>query len=125
MAGSAAFTLVFPHTPISVIWSVNPGGHQGLAAMHGWAVLAMVATSAACGVAAVGLWRRRPWGYTTAVCILGLQMLGDIAKVISGREPRAIVGVPVVALLVFYLSRPAIRAWCRDGAQCASSSGSL
>ena len=67
--------------------------------------------SAACGTAAFGLWRGRLWGYRVATGLLIVNLVGDIANVALGTEPRAIVGIPIVALLLFYLSRPGVRTY--------------
>jgi hypothetical protein len=73
------------------------------------APLLLVAVSTACAVAAVGLWRRRRWGYLVTVGLLCVQLLGDVVNVVWGREPRAVIGVPIVVALLLYLARPAVR----------------
>ncbi len=44
-----------------------------------------------------------------AVAGLSIHLVGDILNVVSGTEPRAIIGVPIVAALLVYLSRPHVR----------------
>ena len=68
-------------------------------------LLALV--SVACLLAAVGLWSGKRWGYRLAVTLLVIDLTGDVVNAVLGIEPRAIVGVPIVAaLLVFLASRP-------------------
>ena len=49
------------------------------------------------------------WGYRAAVFMLAVNLAGDLVNVITGHEPRAIFGVPIVALILWYLSRPDVR----------------
>jgi uncharacterized membrane protein (DUF2068 family) len=77
--------------------------------MDGWAVLLLLGVSGACGIAGIGLWRRRRWGYVVAVAGLSIHLVGDILNVVLGIEPRAIVGIPIVVALLVYLSRPHVR----------------
>jgi hypothetical protein len=74
-----------------------------------WAPVLLITVSAACGAASFGLWRGRRWGYRVAVGLLVFNLIGDIANVVLGTEPRAIVGIPIVALLLVYLFRPGVR----------------
>jgi hypothetical protein len=115
MAAVAALSLAFPGSVLEPMWRLNPQGHQGLVRLDVWGVVLMVATSVGCGVSALGLWRRRRWGYAVAVSLLVVQLAGDILNVVLGTEPRAIVGVPIVAGLLLYLSRASIRATFRSG----------
>jgi uncharacterized membrane protein (DUF2068 family) len=77
--------------------------------MHRWAVLLLAGVSAACGITGIGLWRRRRWGYALAVAGLSIHLVGDILNVVTGTEPRAIIGIPIVVALLVYLSRPHVR----------------
>jgi hypothetical protein len=115
MAAVAALSLASPGSVLEPMWRLNPQGHQGLVRLDVWGVVLMVATSVGCGVSALGLWRRRRWGYAVAVSLLVVQLAGDILNVVLGTEPRAIVGVPIVAGLLLYLSRASIRATFRSG----------
>ena len=110
LAGIAAVSLASPGSPFEPMWRLNPRGHQGLADMHVWGVLLLSVASLACATAGLGLWRVRPWGHTTAVVVLFVQLGGDILNVVSGAEPRAIIGVPIVAALLVYLTRRSVRA---------------
>ncbi len=109
MAGLAAISLAYPDSPLEPMWRLNPRGHQGLAGMHGWAVLLLGFVSCACGVTGIGLWRMRRWGYVLTVVGFSLHLVGDILNVVLGIEPRAIIGIPIVAALLVYLSRPHVK----------------
>ena len=76
--------------------------------MGTWAVVLMCAVCVSCASAAVGLWRGARWGYWLAVALLACNLLGDVANVVTGTEPRAAVGIPIVlAILAYLLSRRA------------------
>lgn len=109
LAGVAAISLAFPGSPLEPMWRLNPRGHQGFASMHGWAVPLLAGVSGACGIVGIGLWRRRRWGYAIAVAGLSIHLVGDIVSVMSGTEPRAIIGIPIVMAVLVYLSRPQVR----------------
>ena len=109
LAGVAASSLAVPGSPLEPIWRLNPRGHAGLARLNGWAVPLLAGVSGACAVTGVGLWRRRRWGYALAVAGLSVHIAADTWNVVSGTEPRAIVGIPIVAALLVYLRRPDVR----------------
>lgn len=109
VAGVSAISLAFPGSPLEPMWQLNSRGHQAFARMHGWAVLLLAGVSGMCVIAGIGLWRRRPWGYAIAVAGLSAHLLGDILSVVSGTEPRAIIGIPIVVALLVYLSRSYVR----------------
>ena len=102
----AAVSLLFPNAFLEPIWKLNPRARVGLGAIRLWAVLLFLVVGFACAAAGVGLWRGRWWGYCTAIAVLSLNLLGDLINAISGNEPRAIIGVPIAALIIIYLSRP-------------------
>jgi len=109
VAGVAAVSLAFPGSLLEPMWQLNPRGHQGFERMHGWAVLLLAGVSGVCGITGIGLWRRRRWAYTLAVAGLSIHLMGDILSVVSGTEPRAIIGIPIVVALLVYLSRSHVK----------------
>ena len=115
LAGVAAISLAFPGSPLEPMWLLDPRGHQGFLRMHAWAVPLLAGVSGACGIVAIGLWRVRRWGYVLAVAGLSVHLVGDILSVVSGAEPRAIVGIPIVAALLVYLRRPHVRSAFAEG----------
>lgn len=99
-------SLLFPGNFLEPVWRLNPRAHEAFVGMGAWAVVLMCVVSAACAAAASGLWRGARWGYRLAFALLAINLLGDIANVLTGTEPRALVGVPiVVAILLYLLSR--------------------
>ena len=105
----AAVSLFFANGFLEPIWRLNPRGRASLGAFGIWAVLLFSLVGLACAIAALGLWRKRRWGYFTAIAVLSINLLGDLINVVSGNEPRAIIGVPIAALIIIYLLRPKVR----------------
>jgi hypothetical protein len=109
VASCSAITLLWPGSVLEPMWQLNPRARQAFASMGGWGVPLLATVSVACGAAGVGLWRGRRWGHTVAVGVLLLQLVGDVANVLLGIEPRAVIGVPVLAVLLVYLTRDKVR----------------
>jgi hypothetical protein len=103
MSGLAAIMLLFPRSPLDVLWRVNPRGHEGFAAVGGWAVLLMVIVCAACVAAASGLWRRKLWGIWTAIAILTINLLGDTLSAVLQSDLRTLIGLPIGGAMIWYL----------------------
>ena len=93
----AAISLAFPGSFLEPIWQLNPHVRTGFDRIGSWAILLMATVCIACMFAAVGLWRGLSWGYWLAVGMLVLNAIGDLVNVITGTEPKAIVGVKIGA----------------------------
>ena len=109
LAGVSAVSLAFPGSALEPMWQLNPRGHQGLVHMHGWAILLLAVVSGACALTGIGLLGLRRWGYALAVAGLAIHVVGDLFNVVSGTEPRAIIGIAIVVALLVYLSRPHVK----------------
>jgi hypothetical protein len=102
-SGLAFVSLLFPGSFFEAIWQLNPRAKEGFDQM-GWpALLLMGNIWIACGLAAIGLWRDRRWGYWVGIFMLSGNLIGDILNVANGTEPRAAVGIPVACALLIYL----------------------
>jgi len=104
-------TLAFPDSFLEPIWRLNPRGHAGLAGMGLAGILLMIALSIGCALSAYGLWNGRRWGYWLAIFGLTVNFLGDAINAITGIEPRAAIGLPIVAAILFYLATRKVRAF--------------
>jgi hypothetical protein len=101
----SAVSLLFPGSFLELIWQLNPRAREGFSRIGGWAIVLMIVVCGACVLTAIGLWRRRPWGYWLAVLMLLINLAGDLINVMTGAEPQAIIGVPIVLLILVYLLR--------------------
>lgn len=102
-------SLLFPGSFLEPVWRLNPRAHEAFAGMGAWAVVLMCVVSASCAAAAAGLWRGARWGYRLAFALLTINLLGDLANVLTGTEPKALVGVPIVAAILLYLLSRQVR----------------
>jgi hypothetical protein len=109
IALTSSISLLSPESFLEPMWRLNPRARTAFSGMGIWAPVLLGVVSAACGIAAVGFWRGRHWGYRVGTGLLAVNLIGDVANVALGTEPRAIVGIPIVVLLLFYLSRPGAR----------------
>lgn len=105
---TAALSLVVPRF-IEPIWRLNPHGHEGLLRIGIWGVVLLFGASAFCAAAAIGLWRRARWGHFVAIALITINLLSDLVNAILGTEPKAIIGVPIALVLLFYLMSKRVR----------------
>jgi hypothetical protein len=94
---------------VDAIWRINPRGHESFLRMGSAAYPLLGTICLACAGTAFGLMKGAKWGYRAAVFMLVVNLAGDLVNVMTGNEPRAIIGVPIVALILWYLARPAVR----------------
>ena len=105
----SAVSLTFPGSFLEPIWDLNPHARAGFSRVGSWAIVLMICVCIACLFTVVGLWRRRSWGYWLAVVMLVVNLCGDVVNVITGIEPRAIIGIPIVGMILAYLLRKRTR----------------
>lgn len=110
-SGLSAVSLLSPGGLLEPMWRLNPRAHIAFADMGNWAPLLLVAVSLACAASAYGFFRGRRWGYRLGIALLIVNLAGDVINVALSVEPRAIVGVPVVALLLWYLASSRVRSF--------------
>lgn len=103
MSGLAAVMLLTPGGVLEPLWRLNSRGHEGFAIMGMWAVFLMATVCVACGVAALGVLRRRRWGYRTALAILSINLAGDTANAVIAHDWHTLIGLPIGGAMVVYL----------------------
>jgi len=101
----SVISLTFPGSFLEPVWKLNPRAREGFARMGGWSILLMSVVCVTCLLTAIGLWRRLRWGYWLAAIVLTINLVGDVINVLVGTDRRAIVGIPIVLLLLVYLLR--------------------
>lgn len=98
-------SLTFPGSFLEPVWKLNPRAHEWFVRLGGWSIVLMSAVFVTCLLTAIGLWRGLRWGYWLAVIMLFVNLVGDVINVIVGTDRRAIVGIPIVVLLLILLLR--------------------
>jgi len=116
MSAAAGAALLLPHSRLRSIWRLNPQAHASLLELGTWAIALMGAVSVACVAAALGLWFRAEWGRRTALALLAANLIGDVANAVFRRDLRTLIGLPIAAGLIAYLSSARGKAYCgREG----------
>jgi hypothetical protein len=110
MASLAGITLAWRGTALDRIWTLNPRAYSELAPLGKPIGLLFLSLAAVLAIAATGWLKRRRWGWQLAVVIIGMQALGDITNILYGRIIQGGVGVAIAGALLFYMTRPPIRA---------------
>jgi len=110
MAALAGTTLAWPGTTLDRIWMLNPVAHRQLTPLGPRVGLAFGLLALALGTAAVGWFQKKRWGWRLAVCIIGIQVLGDLLNLMRGDYIRGVTGVVIAGALFIYLCRPTMRA---------------
>jgi hypothetical protein len=97
--------LLFPGSPLDSVWRLNPEARLAFRSLGNWSLLLMLAVGIACLFAAIGLWRGTVWGTRVALTILSINIIGDIVNALFRHDYRALIGLPVGAIIIFFLVR--------------------
>lgn len=109
MSFIASLSLLCPNTFLESMWRLNPRARLNLSSVGLWSVVLLTTVSVFCAAAGIGLWRGARWGHRIAVGLIAVNLVADVTNVILGIEPRAIVGVPVAAVILAYLMSTKVR----------------
>lgn len=97
-------TLAFPGSFLESIWRLKPEARVQFQEIGSGASIALMATvGMACGLAAVGLARRTEWGRRLAIGILAANLVGDSLNALLRHDPKTLIGLPIGALMIWYL----------------------
>jgi len=98
-------SLTFPGSFLEPVWKLNPRARGGFARIGGWSIVLMSVVFLTCLLTVIGLWRGLRWGYWLAVVVLIINLMADVINVVVGTDRRAVVGIPIVLLLLICLWR--------------------
>jgi hypothetical protein len=101
--------LLFPGSVLEPMWRLNPDAHAAFLSLGRWSILLMIFVGTACASAAVGLARRKRWGWQIAIMVLATNLLGDAINAIARHDWRTLIGLPVGGALIFYLGSKRVR----------------
>jgi hypothetical protein len=97
--------LLFPGTALDSLWRLNPDAHLAFQSIGSWSIVLMVTVGTACFLAAIGLWQGALWGTRLALIILSVNIIGDLVNALFRHDYRALIGLPIGAVMIFYLVR--------------------
>ena len=108
-----ATTLLVPGTVLDGVWAMKPSSRIGFVAIGGWGILLMVLLAAVLLVAAIGVFRRRPWARWVAFALLAVNVIPDAVQSLA--QPVILIPIAVVAAVAVYLALPVTGRACRRG----------
>jgi len=109
VSGLSAISLLTPGGALEPMWRLNPRARDQFSRMGTWAPLLLGAVALVCLVCAYGFFAGKRWGYRLGLTGLFINLLGDVVNSAPGTEPRAVVGVPIVVLILWYLFSRQVR----------------
>lgn len=109
MAAAVDAALLFPGTTADRLWSLNPAAEPWFNAHRALGMTLVLIAGATAGLAGVGLWRGRRWGWWLAVVVFAVNGLGDAGRLLTGRYREGFAGVAIVAVFLVLLGLPATR----------------
>ena len=110
MAALAGTTLVWPGTSLDRIWALNARAYHQLAPFGKTICIPFLFLGAALLLAGFGWLARRLWAWRLAVVIVAIQVAGDLLNLLRGDFVGGGTGFVIAAALLFYLTRPHVRA---------------
>ncbi|HVF70520.1 MAG TPA: hypothetical protein VM940_02830 [Chthoniobacterales bacterium] len=96
--------LAFPGGPLEPMWLLKPEAQTEFQDFGTWSIALMAVVGAACGLAAFGLARRAEWGRRLALCILTVNLIGDLMNAVFRGDLRTLIGLPIGGVMIWYLS---------------------
>ena len=110
-SGLSLISILNPGGPLEPMWRLNPRAHEQFSHMGLWAALLLAPVCLACGASAYGFLKGKRWGYWMGISLLAVNLAGDLINAALGIERRAVIGIPIVALLLWYLSSKRVKAF--------------
>ncbi len=108
-SGLSAVSLLTPGGALEPMWELNMRARESFSRMGAWSLVLLGVVCLACALCAYGFFTGRRWGYRLGVGGLLANLAGDIVNAALGIEPRALIGVPVVGLILWYVSSRQVR----------------
>jgi len=110
MASLAGTSLVWRGTALDRMWALNSRAYGELAPFGKAVGIPFLLLAVTLGVAGIGWFKRRRWGWRLAVAIIATQVLGDLVNAYRGDVVRGGAGFVIAGILLVYLLRPEVRA---------------
>jgi hypothetical protein len=107
---AAGLTMIFPDTALSAIWRIKPDEFAQLLDLRPWTSIGFLLLSGWMGFTAWGCLNGSLWGWRMAIAIFAANGLGDAAQIFTGRIVEGFIGLAVVVTIVFWLTRPRVKA---------------
>jgi hypothetical protein len=109
MACYAAVTLLHPGTFLDHGWDLNPSAHEQLLVLGRMIGVPFIVLSVVLGMAGVGWFRRRFWGWLLGFCVIAINLGADAINLFTGERLKGAIGVLIAGLLLIYIARARVR----------------
>ena len=111
VAAFAAVTLFCPGTPLDYAWALNRPAYVALAALGRMVAVPFAVLSIVLFLAGLGWFRRQYWGWLLGTSVIATNLVADFIHALLGDWLRSGVGIIIAGLLLFYLTRSAVRTY--------------
>jgi len=102
--------LLLPGSMMETVWLAYPERRAVLMPHRVWLAPAFLALASAMAAASIGCFKQRKWGWWLATTIFTANGLSDAGQIVSGHVGEGVIGVLVAGAILFYLTRPDVRA---------------
>ena len=106
----AGMALLFPGSIMEAVWKTYPARRVLLMPYREWLGPGFLTLAIAMVSASIGCFRQRKWGWWLAVSIFTVNGLSDAGQIVLGHNVEGGIGVAAAGAILFYLSRPKVRA---------------
>jgi hypothetical protein len=103
-------SLLLPGSVLDVMWRIKPEEHEQLLSSGVPASAGFFGLSAIMAITSIGVFLRRRWAWWLAIIVFVINGIGDAIRAALGAAVEGVVGVSAVALILFWLMRPGVRA---------------
>jgi hypothetical protein len=110
MCALAGASLLTPGGPLDWIWRVKPDEHRQLLEMGPAAGASFLGLALIMALASRGALARRRWAWPLAIAIFAANAIGDAARIPFGAAAEGLIGVAATAAILWWLTRPPVRA---------------
>jgi hypothetical protein len=103
-------SLLLPGSILDAMWRIKPDEHEQLLSAGVPAPVGFCCLSAIMAITSIGAFLRRRWAWWLAIMVFIINGIGDAIRAALGAAVEGVVGVSAVALILFWLTRPCVRA---------------
>ena len=103
-------SLLVPGSLLDAMWRIKPDEHQQLLSAGVPVSIGFFGLSAIMAMTSIGAFLRRRWAWWLAIVVFMLNGIGDALRIGFGAKIAGVAGVSAVALILFWLTRPRVRA---------------
>jgi hypothetical protein len=110
ITAATGISLLLPGSVLDAMWRVKPEEHEQLLSAGVPASVGFFGLSAIMAITSIGTFLRQRWGWRLAIIVFMINGIGDSIRAALGAAVEGVVGVSAVALILFWLTRPNVRA---------------